>query len=90
MPYTSSPGCEARDVPADRPDRPGDVRPGTGVFGARSPKPASRIGYGMPGHQVPGAPVDAGGAHADQHLVVADRGPGDLLASRSTSSGAVP
>jgi hypothetical protein len=28
---------------------------------------------------VPDAPVDAGGVHAQQHFLVTDRGPGDLL-----------
>jgi len=34
---------------------------------------------GQAGHQVPDAPVHAGGVDAQQYFLLADRGPGDLL-----------
>src|ERR1022692_3586535 len=73
MPNTSSPTCSV--VTAG----PGDFpAPHRGLRGA-DPVACEAHRVGQAGHQVPDAPVDAGGVHAQQYFLVADRGPGDLL-----------
>jgi hypothetical protein len=63
---------------ADRLDAPGDLTaPHPGLGGADSvAREAHRVGQA--GHEVPDAPVHAGRVYAQQHLTVADRGPGGL------------
>ena len=71
-------GLEPGHVLADRLHDAGDVHARDGVL--RCPQPVAREAdrVRQAGHDVPDAPVDAGGAHADQDLVVADRGPVDV------------
>ena len=89
MPYTSSPGWNAVTSVPTASTVPARLRPGFGALGARSPKPASAHRVRQAGHDVPRAPVDAGGVHPHQHLVVADRRPVDVREPQHVS-GVVP
>ena len=76
-PNTSSPGWKRVTSLPIATTTPAASRPGTGFLGARRPTTKTR-GVGHTGHQMPGAPVKAGGANLHQHLVGSDRRPLDL------------
>jgi len=48
-------------------------------LGGAHPVASEAHRVGQAGHQVPDAPVHAGGVDAQQYFLLADRGPGDLL-----------
>ena len=66
--------------------RPASSRPRTAVLRRAQPEAGEADRVGQAGHEVPGAPVDAGRVHPHQHLVVADRRAGRSRSSRSTSA----
>ena len=70
---------------ADGHDGAGDVAAGHRVLRpAEAEHEAQQVG--LAGHQVPGAAVETGRVHPHEHLLVADLGPGDPVARRSTSA----
>ena len=70
-------GLEAGDLTADCDHHTRHVETGNRVLGrAQADRQARGIGHA--GHQMPGAPVEAGGMNLHQHLVGADRRPLDL------------
>ena len=70
-------GLEARDLTADRNHHTRHVEAGNRVLG-RAQADHQACGIGHTGHQMPGAPVEAGGADLHQHLVGSDHRPLDL------------
>ncbi|HEX2823733.1 MAG TPA: hypothetical protein VHO07_26760 [Streptosporangiaceae bacterium] len=89
MPWTSSPGLNSvTSWPADS-TVPARLRPGLGALGLRSPKPASRMGYGRPAIrcQVPRSTLAARTRTRISSSAIVGLA---ISASRSTASGAVP
>ena len=85
MPNTSSPTANLVTAEPTATTVPATSRPGTGFFGPRSPNDEPHQ-VGLAGHQVPGAPVETGGVHPDEHLVVADPGRATRARRRTSAS----
>ena len=78
VPYTSSPGAKPVDAGGDGFDGSGEASARVWVLGPAEAEPGEAEGIGQAGHDVPGAPVHAGGVHAHQDLAVPDGGHVDL------------
>ncbi len=74
---------------ADRYDRAGDVESGHGVLGSPQASAHEPKQVRPAGHEVPCAPVEAGGVNPNQHLFVSERGPVDLPESQHVGGLAV-
>jgi len=70
---------EPGHVAADRLDGPGDVHAPDPDLGPAHAEADEADQVRQAGHEVPDAPVQAGGTHPHQHLVVLWRGPVDVL-----------
>ena len=72
IPNTASPGWKPVTLLPTASMVPARLRPGLRYFGLRSPKPATRIGYGRPAMmcQVPRSTL---AAYSDEDLLVCDR-----------------
>src|SRR3954463_16380664 len=68
---------EAGHAGVDGFDRSGETSAGVGVLGPADAESGEPEGIGEAGHDVPGAPVHAGGVHPYQDLAVPDGGPVD-------------
>ncbi len=77
IPNTSSPTANRVTAEPVSTTVPATSRPSTGFRGPRSPTNEPHQ-VGLAGHQVPGAPVEAGGGHLDEHLVVTHGRAGDV------------
>ena len=74
---------------ADRDDRAGHVGAADAGLGGAQAEAHDAHQVGLAGHQVPVADVDAGGADADEHVVLAGGGSGDCRVVQDVG-GAVP
>src|SRR5438094_5540019 len=59
---------------ADRLDDARELTPEDGILGRAEPKAGNAHEVWLAGHEVPNPPVDAGGANANEHLALFERG----------------
>src|SRR5438094_10301726 len=67
-------GLESGHAVAHRLDDAGQLAPEDGILGSAKPETGDAHQVGLAGHQVPDAPIHAGGANANEHPAVFDGG----------------